>query len=103
MDQNIKKTVTPSTRLQKRLEGYDDSTVAYGQKPTTVEKDFIWYLKNVCGGTDKYEFETHDEAYKFGWALRDKHGDKIKVEIAVTTVRVWAVNDTPKDMAKLPN
>jgi hypothetical protein len=58
-------------------------------------KDFIWYLKNVCGGVDKYEFDTHDDAYKFGWALRDKHGDAIKVTITVTTVRVCLASDTP--------
>ena len=59
--------------------------------PAQPVKDYVWYLKNVCGGQDVYEFPTHDEAYKFGWSLRDKHGDKIRVEIAVETVRVFAV------------
>jgi hypothetical protein len=66
-------------------------TKATVEAPAAPVKDYVWYLKNVCGGQDKYEFATHDEAYKFGWELREKHGDKIRVEIAVETVRVFAV------------
>lgn len=84
METPQKNTVRPSIR---------QAIATGGDKPadTPVAKDFLWYLKNVCGGQDKYEFAEHDEAYKFGWSLREKHGDKIKVEIAVTTVRVWAL------------
>jgi len=85
MDTPQKNTVRPSVRTASV-----SATSVANQQPST-QKDFIWYLKNVCGGQDKYEFGTHDEAYNFGWALRDKHGDKIKVEISVTTVRVFAV------------
>lgn len=80
-----KNTVRPSVRQPIATGGGDKPT------DTPVARDFLWYLKNVCGGQDKYEFDTHDEAYKFGWSLREKHGDTIKVEIAVTTVRVFAV------------
>ncbi len=80
----LKKIVKPSVRTEV------PSDVTPTVKPTPEVKDFVWYLKNVCGGQDKYEFSTHDEAYKFGWALREKHGDKIRVEIAVETVRVFA-------------
>jgi hypothetical protein len=85
MDTPQKNTVRPSIRNAAVNAPKAQNTTA------PVEKDFVWYLKNVCGGQDKYEFATHDEAYKFGWALRDKHGSKIRVEIAVETVRVFAV------------
>jgi hypothetical protein len=80
-----KNTVRPSIRK---------TTPAASEAPAPAapsNKDYIWYLKNVCGGQDKYEFATHDEAYKFGWAMREKHGDKIRVEITVETVRVFSV------------
>ena len=85
--ENQKNTVRPSIRA--RVPGGTKKTEI--DSPTSVEKDFVWYLKNVCGGRDQYEFDTHDEAYKFGWELRDLHGDKVKVEISVTTVRVFSV------------
>lgn len=79
-----KNTTTPSIRTKKIGESV--------KSPAPAEpKDFIWYLKNVCGGSDKYDFNTHDEAYKFGWALREEHGDKIRVEISTETVRVFSV------------
>lgn len=81
----LKKTVKPSVRAA--APNVATPTV----EPTPEVKDYVWYLKSKCGGQDKYEFATHDEAYKFGWALREKHGDKIRVEITVETVRVFAV------------
>lgn len=79
-----KNTVRPSIRRS--------TTTNVPQNATNPEqKDYIWYLKKVCGGQDKYEFDTHDEAYKFGWTLREKYGDKIRVDITVETVRVFAV------------
>jgi hypothetical protein len=85
--ENQKNSVRPSVRANIPM-GTKKTEL---EAPPTVEKDFVWYLKNVCGGKDQYEFSTHDEAYKFGWNLRDQHGDKIKVEISVTTVRVFSV------------
>jgi hypothetical protein len=80
----MKNLVKPSVRYEVPAKATPAVT------PTPV-KDYVWYLKNVCGGQDVYEFPSHDEAYKFGWSLRDKHGDKIRVEIAVETVRVFAI------------
>lgn len=80
----MKNLVKPSVRT-------NVPTAAAPQVPTAPVKDYVWYLKNVCGGQDKYEFATHDEAYKFGWELRERHGDSIRVQITVQTVRVFAV------------
>jgi hypothetical protein len=81
----LKKIVKPSVRTEV------PTATTPAVEPTPEVKDYVWYLKSKCGGQDKYEFATHDEAYKFGWALREKHGDKIRVEIAVETVRVFAI------------
>ncbi len=86
MDTPQKNTVRPSIR-----NAAVNATNAAQNTTAPVEKDFVWYLKNVCGGQDVYVFPTHDEAYKFGWELREKHGEKIRVVIAVETVRVFAV------------
>jgi hypothetical protein len=79
-----KNTVRPSVRTS-------DVGSEQPKQLEPIQKDIIWYLKNVCGGQDKYEFDSHEEAYKFGWSLREKYGDKIRVEISVTTVRVFSV------------
>ena len=87
MDTPQKNTVRPS--IHNNSDNYKDT--AKQTKTETPANDIVWYLKNVCGGSDRYEFDTHEEAYKFGWKLRDQYGDKIRVEIAVTLVRIFAV------------
>lgn len=53
-------------------------------------KDIYWYLEKI-GGSETFFFPTHEEAYKFGHAVRDNEGDKVEVEIGADHVRIKLV------------
>lgn len=47
----------------------------------------LWYLKEVCGGMDRHDFDDHKKARSFGHNVR-QNCPEIDVEINATVVRL---------------
>jgi len=60
--------------------------------------DILEYLIATGSTVERFDFDTHEEAYEFGHKLRENissegYSDCIEVKISVTTVRVY-VNES---------
>lgn len=56
--------------------------------------DLLDYLIASGETMERFDFPSHDEAYAFGWKLRENikaegYSDCIEVKISVSTVRVY--------------
>lgn len=59
-------------------------------KPPQKEKDILWYIKEVCGGKETFNFDKQEEADAFGKKVRENNPDtkKVIIDISYLTVRI---------------
>jgi hypothetical protein len=55
-----------------------------------ADKDLLWYVKEICGGTEVFTFATQEETDAFGAKLRANNdgNTEVNIEVSYLTVRV---------------
>lgn len=59
-------------------------------EPLIADKDLLWYVKEICGGTEVFSFATQEETDAFGKKLRENNdgNPEVDIEVSYLTVRV---------------